>query len=65
MPEYYWYTSEPNPKGPKTGSMKVVRGGSWDSNAWYLRVTLRGKNPAATRNSNVGFRCVISEKDVK
>jgi formylglycine-generating enzyme len=60
LKEYYFTISAPNPTGPRTGSLRVIRGGSWDSTPEYLRVSLRGKNNPRLKNSNVGFRCAYS-----
>ena len=51
-----------NPKGPSTGSARVVRGGSWDYNTRYLRVSHRFNVTPAGRNSLFGFRLVLSSK---
>ena len=47
-----------NPKGPKAGKEKVVRGGSWNSPAHYIRPTDRVSRIPEYRYSDVGFRCV-------
>jgi formylglycine-generating enzyme len=65
MSDFYWTTNLPNPEGPKKGTERVVRGGSWDSTYEYIRVSVRGKNAQTAKNSNVGFRCVVSVKDLK
>jgi formylglycine-generating enzyme required for sulfatase activity/tetratricopeptide (TPR) repeat protein len=46
-----------DPKGPETGKVHVQRGGSFDSDARHLRISIR--RPAGTW-SNVGFRCVLN-----
>ena len=56
----YFFITSPNPKGLRTGTEKIIRGGSWDSSPEYLRSTIRGKNKPNMKNSNVGFRCVVS-----
>lgn len=55
-------TSVKNPKGPATGTVKVIRGGSWyhDSNA--ARVTNRGGGYIEGGRSVIGFRVVMSTK---
>ena len=41
------YTSEPqiNPKGPQSGSYRVVRGACWNNNSKYCRITMRYQGP--------------------
>ena len=58
--EYYFTISDPNPQGPRSGSYRVIRGGSWDSSPEYLRSSLRGKQNPSLKNSNLGFRCAYS-----
>lgn len=52
-----------NPKGPKEGASKVVRGGGWDTNEMFCKVTTRFKYPPATRKSSIGFRLARENKD--
>jgi len=40
------------------GEYKVIRGGSWDYNAVFLRATIRSWLPPTTRGDTYGFRCV-------
>lgn len=60
--EYYFTITDPNPKGPKNGTDKVIRGGSWDSTYEFLRSSLRGKINPRSKHSNLGFRCAYSIK---
>lgn len=49
-----------NPTGPSNTNSKVIRGGSWYEDDYYLRCSAR-KGMSPTTNSNaVGFRCVTS-----
>ena len=48
-----------NPKGPETGSSRVLRGGCWFSNAGDCRSADRGRDTPDTRGGNVGFRLVL------
>lgn len=65
--EWVWdwkgsYNDSPSvdPQGPTSGSIRVVRGGGWDSLAQRVRVSYRsGHLPAVTYNI-VGFRLVRS-----
>lgn len=54
--QYYSISPRNNPKGPPSGEIRVLRGGSWNDNARNLRNTYRGwSNPRwITLN---GFRC--------
>ena len=56
---YYSNSPSSNPQGPSSGSNRVFRGGSWDDDAWYCRVTNRfGGNPGV-RNSSLGLRLAL------
>jgi len=56
--EKYYETGERrNPQGPPNGEQKVLRGGSWDLNSRYLRVSLRGRYEPSERFNSFGFRC--------
>jgi formylglycine-generating enzyme required for sulfatase activity len=45
-----------DPKGPLSGSYRVIRGGSWDDDPRRLRSALRGGNSPVHRRPSVGFR---------
>ncbi len=49
-----------NPSGPKSGTRKVVRGGSWDYEERFMRITNRDKSIPSNKSYNLGFRCVKS-----
>lgn len=57
---YYNNSPDANPSGPESGDFKVLRGGSWNLTAFNTRAASRRSyaNPAS-RNINVGFRCVL------
>ncbi|MFO0774241.1 MAG: formylglycine-generating enzyme family protein [Nitrospiraceae bacterium] len=57
---YYEASPEKNPPGPETGTLKVVRGGSWSDLPKYLVTYGRFRLPPETRNSFTGFRCATS-----
>jgi formylglycine-generating enzyme required for sulfatase activity len=40
----------------KSGSNRVIRGGSWNNNPQNLRSANRNNNSPDNRNNNVGFR---------
>ncbi|MDZ7360552.1 MAG: SUMF1/EgtB/PvdO family nonheme iron enzyme [candidate division KSB1 bacterium] len=48
-----------NPKGPKIGSGRVLRGGSWHAGAPRCRSANRSGSFPATRLSDVGFLLVF------
>ncbi|MDR1112484.1 MAG: SUMF1/EgtB/PvdO family nonheme iron enzyme [Bacteroidales bacterium] len=43
----------------RCGSNRVVRGGSWDNNAFNCTVSNRNYNTPDNRNDNLGFRLVL------
>ena len=56
-----WYAdytshSQTNPKGPRSGSDRVNRGGSWYGNAGDCRPSSRGGYSPAGRDGNLGLR---------
>ncbi len=51
---------QPDPRGPTTGYGRVLRGGSWISNAKYCRVAARYVSEPAYRCHCYGFRLVVS-----
>src|ERR1035437_9494419 len=58
-----WYGSyssgsQSDPRGPASGSARVIRGGSWNNNAWGCRVSFRGYWPDAG-GINGGFRSAL------
>lgn len=62
--DYYsdsWYKSsdKKNPQGPKTGTEKVQRGGSWSQSAVANRATNRDSSPPNDRDDRNGFRLVL------
>lgn len=46
-----------DPRGPDTGTLKVMRGGCWDSGHSSLRVSCRKSELPGAWADNVGFRC--------
>jgi len=57
--EYYSVAQKDNPKGPKTGETKVVRGGAWCLSAEQAATFFRGGAKPSTRNNMIGFRVAI------
>jgi len=56
--DYYNNSPTKNPPGPDTGSKRVLRGGSWDSSTFNLRVANRLNYFPTYRYLDYGFRCV-------
>ena len=59
-----WYGSyssgsQTNPTGPTTGSLRVIRGGSWYDTAAACRVASRSYYAPSLRGSNLGFRLAL------
>ena len=59
-----WYsdyssTSCVDPQGPKSGSLRVLRGGSWCSSAENCRSALRSNYDPSYLRSNCGFRLAL------
>ena len=55
--DYYHVAPNRNPKGPETGLLKVIRGGSWHSFASDIRTAASGKGGFALKTHGTGFRC--------
>ncbi|MFC1553984.1 formylglycine-generating enzyme family protein [candidate division KSB1 bacterium] len=58
FPKYTSDTPLYDPKGPSTGTYRVIRGGSWFDNEYHLRVSNRNIIDPEARCFNVGFRVV-------
>lgn len=56
--DYYSRSTLRNPAGPKKGTYRVLRGGSWGSNRLQLQSVFRYYDRPTFRGFNVGFRCV-------
>jgi formylglycine-generating enzyme required for sulfatase activity len=57
--DYYKQSPRANPRGPETGSYRVIRGGGWrDFIASYCRGAHRFRRVPAYRNDLLGFRLV-------
>jgi formylglycine-generating enzyme required for sulfatase activity len=56
--DYYSKSSRNNPKGPESGSSKIIRGGAWNSSAKYCRSANRDRNWPGARYDNLGFRLI-------
>lgn len=58
--DYYATAPQSNPTGPGVGVTKVLRGGSWNDIAIYIRATSRKNFLPESFDSNLGFRCASS-----
>jgi formylglycine-generating enzyme required for sulfatase activity len=54
---YYARSPARNPKGPRRGSLRVVRGGFWRSPKKDIRTDRRWKGAPSKAHAGVGFRC--------
>jgi formylglycine-generating enzyme required for sulfatase activity len=57
---YYSNASGTDPKGPSSGSIRVLRGGSWFDDAEYCRSAFRGSFTPDDRGNDIGFRLALS-----
>lgn len=57
-PSYYKNMPEKDPKGPDLGTLKVVKGGCYDSSADGVRITERLGLPTTHADAYTGFRIV-------
>ena len=55
---YYGISPSINPRGPSSGSSRVLRGGSWLNNTNVLRVAYRLSIDPTLSLNFIGFRCV-------
>lgn len=56
--DYYRHSPVHNPKGPATGSQRVLRGGAFDTTPTITRIARRLGNAPDIRHNEKGFRCV-------
>jgi formylglycine-generating enzyme required for sulfatase activity len=65
-----WFSKEyvpptKNPKGPETGTHRIIRGGSWCLPAYMARCAKRDTDIPYFGYSSVGFRLVLLENNAK
>jgi formylglycine-generating enzyme required for sulfatase activity len=59
-----WYGSyssswQTNPKGPSSGSYRVIRGGGWGNSARLCRVSIRNYYTPASTSNYLGLRLAL------
>jgi len=59
-PEYYSRSPYHNPAGPKSGTRRCSRGGSWRHSVKISRVAARSSIPPEFRYNDYGFRVALS-----
>ena len=60
-PDYYSTSPQNDPKGPAMGNYHTVRGGSWNTNAKYCRVSTRNAKDEYYRDKEIGLRLALGE----
>ena len=58
--DYYAKAPRRNPPGPRTGTYRIVRGGSWADRSFSLRSPFRNYYNPVYSGNYLGFRCVRS-----
>lgn len=61
-PDYYSLSDVKDPRGPRSGALRIVRGGSWvNDDVEMLRCAYRHKVPSDTYAYSIGFRIVCTD----
>src|SRR5512142_41905 len=60
-PTYYQSSPAQDPTGPASGTVRVIRGSAWNSDAMYAPPTLRFWAAPNSHRNNLGFRCVVQD----
>ncbi len=60
---YYAYSPYHNPPGPKEGTYRVVRGGSFNDDGRGIRAAIRYPAMPESTQDDLGFRCVVLEPE--
>lgn len=60
----YTVERQTNPKGPAEGYLRVLRGGSWNSEPKLCRVSDRYRLPFDNQSNRIGFRLAASIPDI-
>ncbi len=56
---YYNTSPAQDPTGPSTGTLRVIRGSAFDSDAIFASPAVRFSAAPATHRPNLGFRCAV------
>ena len=56
---YYEKSPSRNPKGPESGTFKVIRSSGWHVETPLVRIFTRVKSDPQNRNDSTGFRCAM------
>jgi len=57
--DYYANSPTDDPRGASYGSSRVIRGGGWNSIAWYCRSAYRDSGSLEHESNNLGFRVAL------
>ena len=57
--EYYSNAPNQSPRGPQTGSTRVIRGGSMDYRETWATTVFRDYIKPSNSTDQIGFRCVV------
>lgn len=57
---YYEKSPEKNPRGPDTGTKRVIRGAGWQNETPTIRIFTRVASDPSVRNESTGFRCAAN-----
>lgn len=61
-PRYYEKSPGKNPKGPDSGTKRVLRGSGWQNETPTVRIFTRVESDPTVRNESTGFRCARDAK---
>lgn len=57
--KYYSRLLRNNPQGASSGSLRVLRGGSWSNIVWDVRLAYRNRGWSGDRSDTLGFRLAL------
>jgi formylglycine-generating enzyme required for sulfatase activity len=58
--DYYSTSPTENPHGPASGGNRVIRGGAWIFNEYFMRLAMRYAGDPDAADNDLGFRCACS-----